>query len=272
MHNPTPPGRLSFQIWPPCHPRAGGTGISSQTRGAPPSAQGIRGSGGRRAPGRGIPHCLAAEAGAPRGDSRTPAPPPGGPELRRSPCSSPPPQPHCLPRLAPPRGTRAPAASPAPRARGGGGGDSPSPGRAGSQRRAPSEPRPAVGRWGAGRAGWGYACLLTKNEWDTPSRRPRPRSERECPHRGRVSHSLGPSLSPRRKGGVSPPPPDRELGAGREAGLAGARPAASSASSRQRGREKERLGRDWGRGRERASEGGREARESQRGRRAATRV
>eukprot|EP00073_Rattus_norvegicus_P026569 XP_006243583.1 PREDICTED: uncharacterized protein LOC100910033 [Rattus norvegicus] len=84
-----------------------------------------------------MPHCPAAEAGAPRGDSRTRAPPPGGPEFRHPPCSSPPPQPHCLPRLAPPRGTRAPAASRAPRARGGGG----SLGRAVSQRRAPSEPR-----------------------------------------------------------------------------------------------------------------------------------
>lgn len=127
----------------------------------------------------------------------------------------------------------------------------------------PRSPGPVQGRRGAGKAGWGDARLLTKNEWDTPSRPPRPRSARECPHRGRVSHSLGPSPPPRRKGGVSSPPPHQELGAGREAGPAGARPEASAASSRQRGREKERLGRDWGRA-ERASEGGREP-ECQRG-------
>lgn len=73
-----------------------------------------------------------------------------------------------------------------------------------------------VPRLGWGGAGWGDACLLTKeNEWDTLSRpvppRPAPpggEREGECREgKGRAFHSLlAPPPPPERKGGVSRPP------------------------------------------------------------------
>lgn len=92
-----------------------------------------------------------------------------------------------------------------------------------------------VPRWGWGGAGWGDACLLTKeNEWDTLSR-PAPYGgewEGECREgKGRAFHSLSaPPSPPERKGGVSRPPPPGGEEQGRWRGVgaepAGARPEA----------------------------------------------
>jgi hypothetical protein len=194
------------------------------------------------------PGCPVVQLGNPGspGDSRTPVLPLGGPKVRGSPRRSPPPRPHCLPRPAP--GDTCACSFPSEeserwRRRGhrlellrvGGGahrpvGVLPEP-RSHFAPHALCSPAPAgwggrelgldgvrVGlRWGWGGAGWGDACLLTKeNEWDTLSR-PAPlggEQEGEC-RRGRGGpfiHSR--PLGRRRSGraGSRAPPPGEARG------------------------------------------------------------
>lgn len=193
-----------------------------------------------------MPYCPAVEPGAPRGDSRTPAKPPRHPELHHPPCAAPFPRSPIVCLASPRPGGHVRLQLPERPGRRAAGGP-------GDWCRALSEPGAGAGAVGGGKGGVGR-CPSPDKERVGHAEQAAPPAEHEGVSAQRAGLSFTwPLTAAAAEGRGLVPPPHQELGAGREAGPAGARPEASAASSRQRGREKERLGRDWGRA-ERASE------------------